>query len=403
MSRDNRLIMLSLFLWGSGEGMFLYILPLYMEKNLGAAPEEVGGVLALAALLTACSYIPGGWLADRFDPKKVMLGGWALGGLASIMMGLATSWQAFIPGVLIYNVSAYCIPAINTYVAQASGDAPLEHTLTLTFAGYAAGSILAPFIGGRLAESIGAASLFLIGGAIFFISMMFSLQVSSHPITRSTATESLTHSSTRQARSLRPALPFLIRISYIFLALWIGATLVANYLGTLGWSLGDVNTLGGTAQALGMTLLAVALGRVAASRRRAGLILGQGVVWLAMLLLMIATPALRLPSIVAYFLLGGAAPVRELANAQVAGLVDPGVRGLALGLNETLHSLARSVAAGMAGLLYTSNVQLPLIVSIGLIPIGIAWTALARRSIEPPEEIIVLASSGPVMVESIED
>ena len=70
MSRDNRLMTLALFLWGAGEGLFLYILPLYMQQ-LGATPEEVGVVLALAAFLTACSFIPGGLLADHFDPKAL--------------------------------------------------------------------------------------------------------------------------------------------------------------------------------------------------------------------------------------------------------------------------------------------------------------------------------------------
>jgi len=38
MSRDLKLITLALFLWGSGEGLFYYILPLYMQQ-LGAAPH----------------------------------------------------------------------------------------------------------------------------------------------------------------------------------------------------------------------------------------------------------------------------------------------------------------------------------------------------------------------------
>src|SRR5512140_211296 len=115
MSRDIKLITLALFLWGGGEGLFIYILPLYMER-LGATPSEVGAVLALAAFLTACSFIPGGSLADRFNTKSIMLGGWALGGIASLWMGLAPNWQAFVPAILVYNVSAYCIPAINSYI-----------------------------------------------------------------------------------------------------------------------------------------------------------------------------------------------------------------------------------------------------------------------------------------------
>ena len=47
LSRDNRLMALALFLWASGEGLFIYIQPLYVQQ-LGADPVQIGGVLSLA-------------------------------------------------------------------------------------------------------------------------------------------------------------------------------------------------------------------------------------------------------------------------------------------------------------------------------------------------------------------
>lgn len=397
MSRDNKLITLALFLWGAGEGLFFYIQPLYMQQ-LGATPAEIGAVLALAAFLSACAFIPGGWLADRFDPRKVMVGGWALGGLSSLWMGFAPNWQAFIPAILIYNVSAYCIPAINSYITGASGDAPLEHTITMTFAGYAAGSILAPFIGGRLAEAIGTPWLFIIGGVIFFVSFGVALQVRSHVGPRHTP-----RSVKQQIRLLRPMLPFFGRMFFVFFTLMIGATLPANFLGDLGWSLGDVNTLGGTAQAIGMMVLAIGLGRIAAGRRRRGLLLGQGLVFAAMVMFMLTTPALRLTGMLGFFLLGGVSPVRELSNAQIATYASADGRGLALGVNETIYALARAGAAVLAGVLFTLDPRWPFIASIVLIPIGLAWVWRSRPFAARDEEFIVMASPGNVLIESIED
>jgi MFS family permease len=178
MSRDLKLITLALFLWGSGEGLFFYIEPLYMEQ-LGATPQQVGVVLGLAAFLAGCSFIPGGLLADRFDAKKVMIGGWAIGAVASLGMGFASTWQVFVPWILLYNISAYCVPAINTYIAEASGDTPLEHTITVTFAGYAAGSIVSPFIGGRISNIRHGAAL-LREAIIFSLSFVVAFRVSSH-------------------------------------------------------------------------------------------------------------------------------------------------------------------------------------------------------------------------------
>ncbi len=401
MSRDNKFITFALFLWGAGEGLFFYIQPLYMEQ-LGATPAEIGAVLALAAFLTACSFIPGGWLADRFDPKKVMIFGWALGGVAALWMGLAPDWQAFVPAILAYNLSAYCIPAINSYIVEASGDAPLEHTITVTFAGYAAGSIVAPFAGGQLSQIIDTHWLYVIGSGFFAISLLTALQVRSHAAHRGASI-----SIGRQLAHLRPAAPFFIRMAFVFFTLMIGATLPANYLGEQGWSLSDVNTWGGTPQAIGMMLLAIGLGRIAAGRRRRGLLLGQGLVFGAMVMFMLTTPALRLTGAVGFFLLGGVAPVRELSNAQIANQLSREVRGLALGVNETIFSLARAGAAALAGVLFTLDPRWPFVAAIALIPIGLAWVWFSRpiavRGAMRGEEIVVMASPGNVVIESVED
>jgi predicted MFS family arabinose efflux permease len=182
----------------------------------------------------------------------------------------------------------------------------------------------------------------------------------------------------------------------------IGMTLTANYLGKLGWSVGDVDTWGGTAQAIGMTILAIGLGRLAAGRQRRGLIAGQGLVWLSMIMFLITTPTLRFTAVAGYFFLGGIASVRELSNAQIAGQVNREVRGLAMGLNETLYALARSLAAALAGLLFTLDLRLPLIASLALIPIGMILVTVSRP-IVPREEFIVMASPGTVVIESVED
>lgn len=400
MSRDIKLITLALFLWGSGEGLFIYIMPLYMEQ-LGAAPQEVGAVLGLAAFLTACSFIPGGLLADRFDAKKVMIWGWAIGAIASLGMGLAPTWHWFIPWILIYNVSAYCIPAINTYIAEASGAIPLEHTITVTFAGYAAGSIVSPFIGGRLSAALGTAPLFIIGGGIFAVSFLITLFTRSHAPHLNYA-KARQHSPRRQFARLRPFAASYARLFFVFFTILVGTILPANYLGTLSWDISDVNSLGGTANALGALILSLALGRVAAGRRRRGLLLSEGLIFTSMLLFTLSTPALRGLPVAAYFLLGAVPTLRELSNAQLAGQVEHDLRGTALGLNETAFALARSLAALLAGTLFALSPRGPFIAALALIPIGMVLIA-RLRPFPARADIIVMASTSNVILETAED
>jgi DHA1 family multidrug resistance protein-like MFS transporter len=400
MSRDIKLVTLALFLWGCGEGLFIYILPLYMEE-LGATPQEVGAVLGLAAFLAACSFIPGGMLADRFDAKKIMVWGWAMGAVASLGMGLAPTWQVFIPWILIYNISAYCIPAINTYIAEASGDIPLEHTITVTFAGYAAGSIVSPFVGGRLAEALGTPSLFIIGAALFAISFFIALSVRSHAA-HLNYTKHRDQSVRKQIGGLRPLLPLYARLFFVFFAALIGTVLPANFLATLGWNIGDVNSLGGTASALGAMVLSLALGRLGAGRRRRGLLTGQLLVFLGMLLFALSAAAQRVLPIAGYFLIGAAPTLRELSNAQIAGQAKAHLRGTALGMNETIYSLARSLAALLAGALFAINSRAPFVAAFVLIPIGMVLIARLRPA-AAPSEFVAMASTGNVIIETVED
>lgn len=400
MSRDLKLITLALFLWGSGEGLFYYILPLYMEQ-LGAAPQEVGAVLGLAAFLTACAFIPGGLLADRFDAKKVMVWGWALGAVASLGMGLASTWQWFVPWILIYNVSAYCIPAINTYIAEASGDSPLEHTITVTFAGYAAGSIVSPFIGGRLSAALGTPPLFIIGAIIFGLSFFIALSVSSHAPHLNYA-KLRDQSLRRQFTRLRPLTATYARLFFVFFTVLVGTILPANFLGTLNWDISDVNSLGGTANAIGALILSLVLGRMAAGRRRRGLLLGQALAFAAMLLFALSTPSLRFLPVAAYFLLGAVPTLRELSNAQLATQVDHDLRGTVLGMNETVFALARSLAALLAGALFALNPRGPFIAGIVLIPIGMVLIARLRPR-PAREEFVAMASTSNVILETVDD
>ncbi len=400
MSRDIKLITFALFLWGSGEGLFLYILPLYMQQ-LGAAPAEVGSVLGLAAFLTACSFILGGVLADRFDAKKVMIWGWALGGASALGMGLAPSWPWLVPGVLLYNVSAYCIPAINTYIAEASGDIPLEHTITVTFAGYAAGSIVSPFVGGRLSARIGAAPLFVIGAAFFALSFFIARRASSHAPHLNYAKQR-SQPLRRQMARLRPLAPLYLRLFIVFFAAVIGMILPANFLGALGWDIGDINSLGGTASAIGAMILSLALGRLAAGRRRRGLLAGQMLVLLSMMLFIGSTASRRVLPVAGYFLLGAVPTLRELANAQVAGQVSDEARGTALGMNETVFALARSAAAFLAGVLFTLAPRAPFIASIALIPIGMIVIARLRPA-PAHEHFVARATPSNVIIESVDE
>ncbi len=174
--RDNCLVAVALFLWASGEGMFLYIQPLYIAQ-LGAGPVQIGSVLALDGAVRAVSFIPGGMLADRIGPRRVIQMGWLVGLAAVALMSMARDWWGFIPGVALYALSAFCIPAVSSYVAAARGKLPLERELTLVFAGYAAGNIASPAVGGWLAGMWGMRATYMAACGFLLMSCLVVMRL----------------------------------------------------------------------------------------------------------------------------------------------------------------------------------------------------------------------------------
>lgn len=100
LSRDNFLIMLSMFFWASGDGLWFYLQPLYI-KSLGANPLQIGFVLSVAPIVMLFAFIPAGILADRYSRKKNMLGGYLAGAIAVLLRALAQDWPESTFGFLL--------------------------------------------------------------------------------------------------------------------------------------------------------------------------------------------------------------------------------------------------------------------------------------------------------------
>jgi MFS family permease len=375
LSRDNRLMVLALFLWASGEGLFIYLQPIYVQQ-LGADPVQIGGVLSLAGLSMTVSYLPGGILADRISRKTMMLGGWGLGLIAVLLMAAAHDWREFIPGAMLYTFSAFCVPAVSATIADAAGDVPLERVLTLVYAGFWAGSIVSPWVGGWLAKLIGMRTVYVIAAACFATSALVILQVRTQPVRARMSARRMPSSA-----SLRSGATLGIIVFAIFLAMYIGQPLAPNFLrDTAGWPIERIGLLG-SLHALGVTLLAPSLGRwsAVASRKLLGLLAAQALVWASLGLLLIGARAVPGIVLVAFFLRGGYGACRNLTNAHIAGGASPENRGAAFGLAETAAASAQMAAPYFAGWLYAAHPAAPIGAGLAFIPAAMLLTPILCR------------------------
>jgi predicted MFS family arabinose efflux permease len=365
LTRDNRLLALALLLWGIGDGLFFYIQPLYL-KELGANPVAIGGILAAAGVASAVSHIPAGWFADHFGRKPVLLAGWVFGLVGGVMMYLARSLPLFVAGLLLYMFTGFVLAPINAYAAEARGAQSIQRALSLLSAGFAAGALFSPAIGGLIARTYGLRTVFGLATLAFAVSTVALLPLTAQPITPPAEGHTRYGSLFRNQRFLG----FLVLVFVALVAMDLGMPFAQNFVVEVRRF--DVATVGllGSLNALGSLLINVTLGH---SRPRRGFLLALGLV-ITYLVLLLYLPGLGWLA-VAYFLRGGWNLARNMANAQVGQVVGPEQIGLAFGLMETVVATVLTVAPLAAGFLYAGAPPRPFEFSLLLTALaaGLVW------------------------------
>lgn len=89
--------------------------PLYIER-LGGTPVDIGILAAAGGIALGVVLIPGGWLSDRVDRRRILLIGAAMAVPAPFLFVGAPHWQWLIPGVLLFHGSGFSRPAAQAVV-----------------------------------------------------------------------------------------------------------------------------------------------------------------------------------------------------------------------------------------------------------------------------------------------
>jgi MFS family permease len=371
MSRDNKLIFWSMLVWGFGEGLWWYLLPIHIG-NLGADPVQIGLVLSAGMILMTLTFIPSGWLTDRFSRRTIMIIGWCDGLVAVLLIALARTWQQALPGLILYNLSAFNSPAISSYVAaDIKPGQDMRRVFTLVFSGFTIGVTVSPALGGFLADIVGLRQLFLLAAVMYAISTVIIVLIKEQPVHQAT------HGS--EPVSLRGDRVFLSLCALFFiihLVAHLGIPLSPNFLQDvrkldLGW----IGILG-SANGLGAAILTIGLGRWTRGRVT-GILIGQLAVGVYAVL-MIGTTAVPFLAL-AFFLRGGLGAVRQLASARLGEMLPPSSMGLGFGIFQTVVNLAFTISPYAAGWLFALDPSFPFLASLVLTLPAMLLTLLVGR------------------------
>lgn len=368
---NGRLILISQFLVGISYGLFFFILPVHI-RSLGASPKEVGIALSAAGLSTLLVVLPFGYLADRSDPRKLMLITKAFPVIPIALLAEASRWEIVMVLLFIIFFEVAVVTVFNSYLTRILDADVLQRTFSMVGVGYLLGELFSRSVGAWIAEEIGIEIVFYLAAIVFAISAIPIALVKVDPGPKEPAKVDY--------RPLFQSGRFLAILVFIFamlLLMEVGIVLVPNYLTevaalelpTIG-QLGSLATLGGI-------VLMITLGRLKGNR---GLVLVLFAMIVSMGLLISFPDGCVLAA--GTFLMGSIHAANPILEALMGRTVPVHVSGMAFGLNDLIVGIAQMLGPIVAGVLYEITPQAPMLFSIsGLLILVLATVTISRRSI----------------------
>lgn len=378
LGRNTQIMAVALVAWAMGEGLWVYLQPLYFA-SLGAGPRQIGFILAASGLARLLVMVPAGLLADRFGAWPMLFPGWILGILGTLILALAPNITTAGLGLVVYGISAMAIPVINLYLVEsikadetAAGHLSPQEVLTFIHALFWIGIIISPVIGGWVADNFSYRVVFGLSALWFTLSTV--IMARTKPYTRPERQETLTQTNRASYFKLLGQSQLLAIFGIFglsFIATILGTSLAPKYLEDVHHLSDTEIGLLGSVLALGAVIWNLQLGR---ARPWAGFIVSLTLSGLAFAVLTLTGQLWVL--IIAYFMLGAWDILRPVATSIASDYTPPALRGAAFGLVDSLHGLGAFIAPASAGMLYASQPHLPFWVGAGLMPIIVGFVAL---------------------------
>ncbi|MER6298732.1 MFS transporter [Kitasatospora sp. NPDC001539] len=164
-------------------GDSVYFLALGWSAQKTAGPTEVGMVMAAGALPRAVLMLGGGVAADRFDPRRVILGSDTVRCLLILAAAVAVAvtapalWLLAAVAVVFGAVDALFVPAVGALPPRITGADQLARVAGLRSLVMRVSQVAGPPLGGLAMGLGGPAVAFALAGLLFAVSLPLLLTV----------------------------------------------------------------------------------------------------------------------------------------------------------------------------------------------------------------------------------
>lgn len=379
-NRDLKLLFVSNLIGAFGDGLFVYILPLYI-RGLKASSADVGFLFSIFTLSAALTIIPGGFLADRFDRKKVMILGWAIWVPLPLIFSVATNWTQLIPVMSLYGffISG---PATSAYVVTSARKDKVTLTYTTLGGAWWLGYIFSPGLGGFLSTLIGMQSVFflafiLYGAAASVLFFICSQRVEKPQIP---PTDSSGSNSSPAKKIIMLSLFFAAVFFFLSLVRPLVVQFFQDVYGLESFHIGVLGSIG----FLGSALFSIGVGKLG---DKFGKMVAAAIALVVGGFSFVLFTWFNNFAVLAFasFLNGASYMLWALMGASVGSITPEASRGRWISLSQMSATIAASIAPYLGGLIYESSPYLPfyLITAVSPILALIAFTKPLKEQLRP--------------------
>ena len=363
-------------------GAYVGIWPLWIEA-LGAPITVVGLVLGSSGLLRLLILAPSATLADRIDPRTLIVVARTLTGLGLITAALATNWVMLAPMVLGSAIGDIAFPLTQAHLATHAGEQRVR-AFTLVFnVGPAVAFGIAPLISGVLIAQFDMRAAFIFAAVCTMVSVYFFSRFAPRP-KQAKGEPAPPRSSYREALAAPSVKPLLgMQFATIF-SLALGISLLPTFLADeRGISPAIVAMLGGVGS-LGAVLFGLIIARNQWLQRHplTGVAIAIAMV-MGALAVVISTQLVWLIAL-AFIGRGGLWSAWGLYVAALSEIVrSDRVRPRVFTLSEMMGGTAFSSAPIVSGQLYAIRAEGPLLASLAASAALIPVLLIAQRRMQP--------------------
>jgi MFS family permease len=377
--RDLAVIATANFVWGLGEGLFIYFYPLSLQRwDMDAV--QIGVVLSLIGVIMAVVQVPAGYLSDRFGTVPLIRAASILGVASMLVIAFSRTGEVFVAGLMVYSVTSFIVAPLNSYITAMRGSWSVQRAVTFVSASMQVGGIAGPMLGGWIAETASLAIVFRYSAVLFLLATAV-IFFARRPAEQD---QQETHTSRLVSPLANPLfIGLLVVIFFTIFALNIPTQLASIYLQNVHQLTIQQIGMTGTIASIGTAVIMFSLGSL---RAPTGMMIGQLLIAAFSLLMWRGQNVLVFYT--AYLFAGGTRLYHSMSLAFARPLVKTGDIGFAYGLVETGNALAIILAPLAAGFLYQSKPEAVFIAGLAAIAITIILNILLavaqKRAVNPP-------------------